>query len=291
MTSFPAELTVLPQWVLWRYEVRKGKRTKIPYQIDGAPASSTKPATWTSYECAVAVLGIPAKRPYDGIGFVFSADDPYCGIDLDHFLDRGGEYELRAIDIIDALNSYAEYSPSKTGAHVIVRTQLPAGFVRQPGRVECYDSGRYFTVTGDQIAGTPDTIADWDGEALVDVLFPGGQERRVTLTPIRLAPPAPIVMDDKQLLDTAIRARNGSKFLELWNGGIAAYGSHSEADAALCAHLAWWTNGDAGRVDALFRQSGLMRDKWEQRPDYRAKTVERACALVGGSFTPAQRSA
>ncbi|MFQ7644172.1 hypothetical protein, partial [Ruthenibacterium lactatiformans] len=41
--------------------------------------------------------------------------------------------------------------------------------------------------------------------------------------------------------------------------------SHSEADIALCNALAWWTNCDAARVDRLFRQSGLMREKWDRQ--------------------------
>lgn len=32
---------------------------------------------------------------------------------------------------------------------------------------------------------------------------------------------------------------------------------------ALVSHLAYWTNGNAYRMDRLFRQSGLMRVKWD----------------------------
>lgn len=291
--AFPTELRALPQWVLWRYEVRKGKRTKIPYQTDGRPASSTNPGTWTEYAAAYDAwyAGLATKRAYDGIGFVFSADDPYCGVDLDHFLDRGGAVQDRAIDIIDALGSYTEYSPSGTGAHVIVRTQLPAGFTRQPGTVECYEHGRYFTVTGDQVGGTPDDVVAWDGDGLVKVLFPDGQPRRVQLQPVRRESSAPVLLDDDALLDKAMRAKHGDRFGDLWQGGISAYSSHSEADMALACRLAFWTNGDAERMDALFRRSGLMRDKWNERAGYRARTIARAIALVGAGYEPARRGA
>jgi hypothetical protein len=75
----------------------------------------------------------------------------------------------------------------------------------------------------------------------------------------------PEIKDDEKLLDLARNARNGAKFVALFdNGDITGYKSQSEADAALCSILSYWTNGDAGRVDRLFRLSALYRpDKWD----------------------------
>ena len=42
-------------------------------------------------------------------------------------------------------------------------------------------------------------------------------------------------------------------------------GDHSSADLALCRYLAFYANGDYYTVDTLFRQSGLYREKWDQR--------------------------
>jgi hypothetical protein len=39
--------------------------------------------------------------------------------------------------------------------------------------------------------------------------------------------------------------------------------------------LAFWTGGDAARIDTLFRQSGLYRKKWD-RNDYRNRTIREA---------------
>jgi NrS-1 polymerase HBD domain len=77
---------------------------------------------------------------------------------------------------------------------------------------------------------------------------------------------------DEQLLRRAFRARNGTKLEALYRGDTTGYHSHSEADLALCSHLAFWTDGDVERIDALFRTSGLMRPKWE-RADYRKRTI------------------
>lgn len=77
----PAELRERPQWVIWRRAERDGKTTKVPYRCDGSGmASSTDPSTWSTYESAIASTG---ARIADGIGYVFSADDLYVGVDLD----------------------------------------------------------------------------------------------------------------------------------------------------------------------------------------------------------------
>jgi putative DNA primase/helicase len=82
---------------------------------------------------------------------------------------------------------------------------------------------------------------------------------------------------DAMLLIRARDAKNGALFNRLWNGEWQKlYQSASEADLALCSLLAWWCDGDADRVDRLFRQSGLYREKWE-RSDYREWTIARAC--------------
>ena len=93
------------------------------------------------------------------------------------------------------------------------------------------------------------------------------------------------------LIEKAKRGKGGAQFAALWAGDATGYPSQSEADMALCNALAWWTNGDAGRVDRLFRQSGLMREKWD-RPQagstYGAITVENAVSTRAGGYDPAE---
>src|SRR4051812_3380402 len=85
----PADLTQRDQWVLWRYETRGDSKTKVPQQMSGKHADSTDPATWTSYETAFRYWQRFPKHNA-GIGFVFHADDPFCGLDLDNCLDEAG---------------------------------------------------------------------------------------------------------------------------------------------------------------------------------------------------------
>ena len=72
----PDSLTELDQWVLWRFEDRKGKPTKVPYQVNCERADSTNPRTWTTFERAWNAWCRYRQR-YAGVGFVFSKDDPF----------------------------------------------------------------------------------------------------------------------------------------------------------------------------------------------------------------------
>lgn len=100
---------------------------------------------------------------------------------------------------------------------------------------------------------------------------------------------APVELDDAALIERAKRSKSGASFSALWAGDITGYKSRSEADIALCNALAWWTNGDAARVDSLFRQSGLMREKWD-RPQsgstYGALTIQDAVSTRKGGYDP-----
>src|SRR5215217_7637988 len=110
----------LRQCLCWRIEEPDGRPTKVPYSpFTGGKASTADPETWASYSEAVEAY---REQGYDGIGFVFSKDDPFCGVDLDGCLDpQTEEIESWAQEIIRELNSYTEVSPSGTGVHVLVR--------------------------------------------------------------------------------------------------------------------------------------------------------------------------
>lgn len=96
-------------------------------------------------------------------------------------------------------------------------------------------------------------------------------------------------LTDAELLDKARNAANGAKFQRLWSGDLTDYGSHSEADLALCCHLAFWTQNNAARIDAMFRRSGLYRAKWDQRrggSTYGERTIQRAIASTTATYEP-----
>jgi putative DNA primase/helicase len=154
----PDSLVELDQWVLWRYEPRVdgGKPTKVPYQLNGRGASSTAPMTWCPWGEALKTYQ-EDPQSWSGIGFVFSASDPFVGIDLDQCIDDAGKLKPWAQPIMERFfDSYAEISPSGRGIKIWAKGSLPGSgtaFSVDDGRVEIYDRARFFTVTGNLWAG------------------------------------------------------------------------------------------------------------------------------------------
>ncbi len=132
-----------------------------------------------------------------------------------------------------------------------------------------YDRARFFTVTADHVDGTPTSINERQ-EALEAVheefvasqVSDGADGVDSNLSDTEACDQS-LKLEDEELLENARSASNGEKFARLWCGSTAGYESQSEADMALCCLLVFWTGGNAARVDHLFRQSGLMRDKWD----------------------------
>ncbi|MFO0084835.1 MAG: hypothetical protein ACK52L_03010, partial [Pirellula sp.] len=96
------------QWVAWKYVERGGKPTKAPINPhNGALASSTDASTWGTF--AEAIEACRRNASLAGVGFVFTADDPYCGVDLDDSVDEStGQLKPWAQRIVDRLDSYTE---------------------------------------------------------------------------------------------------------------------------------------------------------------------------------------
>ena len=285
INNIPAELRSSPRWVGWRTEDRDGKLTKVPYCIDGRRASVSDPNTFTDFDSATTAL---VAGKYTGVGFVFTDDDDIVGVDLDHCRNpESGELANWAEDIVVSLNSYSEISPSGTGLHILVHGQLRPGR-RRKGGVEMYDSGRYFTVTGQHVEGSPTTVERREEELceLHRSLF--NDEEKVPSP----RPAQPNQLGDEELIRRAIIAANGPAFERLWRGDWSGnYDSQSEADQALVNHLVFWGGGDGNRVDRLFRQSGLMRPKWDERHSsdggtYGELTIQTGLAAVTDYYHP-----
>ena len=254
----PRELRELRQWVVYRIELRDNgteiKETKVPYRADGrGKASSTWLASWSSFSDALAAHG--ADATIDGIGFVFTAGDPYTGVDLDHCIENA-EIAPWALKIVRDLWSFTEWSRSGDGLHIIVRANLPGSGNKRPvigaGRsdaaIEMYNRGRYFVVTGNRLA---DGFTDIESrQTCVDEIHAKYLARPAASAPLAVVP-GHAIPSDCNLLERARAARNGAMFTALFDRGdtTSHAGDHSSADAALCAMLAFWTGRDASRID------------------------------------------
>jgi hypothetical protein len=273
----PAVLRDLNAWVVWKYMLRDGDWTKPPYQaLTGYPASHSDPGTWTTFEAARhAYQHQPRPGTWDGVGFVLHEAAGLVGIDLDDA--RAGPqapWAPWALELVGRLHSYTEVSPGGCGLRVLVYGRLPPGRRRKP-QIELYEVNRYVTLSGHHLPQFPATI-EARAEALLALhrdLFPPP------------APPAPgqpgTITDvfDQEILAAMFASVHGDKIRQLWEGDWQGLGyeSQSEADCALCAHLAWWCDRDRHRVADLFAQSGLFRPKW-RRDSYREPTLDRAFA-------------
>ncbi len=278
--NIPESLKGLNQWVCFKLEhnEKKGKSDKIPKDPKtGYNAKSNDPATWSDYQTAVSAV---SRYGFDGIGIQFA--NGIFGVDLDNVV-KDGKLTAEAQDIIKTLDSYTEYSPSGTGIHILCKGTIPPKD-RRKGNVEMYSEGRFFTVTGNTLVGTQEEVKERTAQAAA---VHAKYLRREEAAPAT-SQPQELNLSDSELISKAMNARNGHTFRALWNGDTSGHPSQSEADLALCNLLAYWTNGNAYRMDALFRQSALYREgKWNKRhgaDTYGNMTISKALS----DFTPYQ---
>ena len=269
--NIPQELREVKQWVCW---VGQDKVPKNPYT--GGNAKSNDPQTWATFEQAVEACD---RYHFDGLGFMFAP--PFFGVDLDHCLD-----DLDFCDeFVETLQSYAEISKSGSGIHIICRGTLPAG-ARRKGSVEMYSSGRYFICTGNlynqkytQVVDCTESIKVLHSKYLPSATPKAEMRKQVFVD-----------LDDQQVIDKARSCKSGQLFSMLYSGNWKGiYTSQSEADLALCNHLAFWTGCNEQQMDRIFRSSGLMRDKWDKKRGditYGAGTIGKAVASCTNVYEP-----
>ena len=314
------ELKALPQWVAFKLIMneQKGKPDKVPYDPKtGGRAKANDPATWATYDEAVAFAD---RRGYfndrtGGIGFEFA--NGIAGVDLDGVILPDGTLKPYAREIVERMNSYTEISPSGKGLHILFRMTGSMSDIGPRRRndelgVEAYSEGRYFTITG-QVYGDVKPIAERTGEMRVvyekyivkpekaeaaksNQSLPPTVETQPPKTPQGERVPSE-ELSDGELWERMIASENGRDIQALYNGDISGYTrthqdgntypDHSAADMAMCLYLAYWTGNDAYRMDSMFRQTRLYRDKWE-RTDYRERTISEAIRLMP-TYVPAVR--
>lgn len=291
LNNIPHELRTYRQWVLWRLEWKRDdvrhelKPTKIPYTVTGAHASVTDASTWNTFEavCSAPVGFVGpcewntpiSETGFSGIGFVFTADDEFCGIDLDE-VHNDPEAYARQLKIYESFNSYSERSPSGKGLHIIVRATL-AGRGRRRNSIELYDRERYFTMTGNVFRNVPiaerqeftDLLYNEMGGPVQTVAYGDDQQEKQT---------------DEEIIAIARNAANGHKFSDLYDGDWTAhYGAwrgddgegQSEADFALIDIIAYYTQNRA-QIARIFHSSQLGKRAKNQRPAIIRYMVEKS---------------
>jgi putative DNA primase/helicase len=285
----PDELKDWPQWILWNAEEREGKATKIPCDAAGRPVPVNEPSSWHTYDAAVALAH---ETGLTGIGFCFTVDDPFFGIDLDNCWPNMSD---EAKEIAAKLQTYAEISPSGRGIKFIGKgskgDNLRAKTLKVPGlsALEAYDRDRFFTITGN-VWGLSEGIEncqeglDWIMERWLP-LFPTAQEKTYEATEA--------TEDDQVVIDRMLGFANGDKARKLYEGDeayVAAIynGDDSTADLALAGMIAFAAGGPHHeQIERIFSSSARgKRGKWADRKDYRDRTIGKVLSEATQFYTP-----
>lgn len=285
--AIPEELKQLNQWVCWKGvtdPARPGKIKKIPVNArTGGGAQSNNPASWCDYETA-----LEASSKYSGIGFMFA--NGYFGVDIDDIRPeleayQKGDMNNLAAEFIYSLESYTEFSQSGNGLHIICRGTLPEGG-RRKGKVEMYSEGRFFIMTGKPAAEYAGITDCTEAVKLLHAKYIGNSEPAAKES---VSASQPLNLDDGKLLEIIHKSKQGAAFDMLYSGNWQGlYSSQSEADIALCSMLAFWCGREKIRMDGIFRQSGLMREKWDRktgRSTYGEMTLSKAIKDCREIFT------
>ncbi|WP_024861691.1 hypothetical protein [Ruminococcus flavefaciens] len=150
MHYIPNEMKEYPNWVCWEGKPDVNTHSgikKLPINPKtGRYAKSNDPQTWSDYDTA-----LKAASKYNGVGFEFERS-PFFGVDIDECPEalkdylRGGTNNI-VYEFVNQLKSYAEISQSGNGIHIICKGNLPP-YGRRRGKVEMYECGRFFVMTG-----------------------------------------------------------------------------------------------------------------------------------------------
>jgi len=270
--NIPPEIAGLPQWV-----ARKGKLPVNPHT--GAAASSTDPTTWGTIEEALAAVD---RYHLDGVGFVFTKDDPYLFIDVDHCVDPAtGKIETRGQAIVDRIPGYWEVSTSGTGLHGLVRAVKPGDRCRT-GAIEVYDQGRFMVWTGRTLPGCETirscqaALTSWYRE-----VFPPEAPRPA-------AAPASLTLDDQDMIDRLRRQNDGGMAGRLLDGDLCGKTSASEARFALASRICFYSD-DVDQIARVLRGVPLWsaKDRDRDRDRKAAHDARQAVAKYSGErYTP-----
>ena len=299
-----APLGNFKQWVLWIAvpdKKRPGKTNKFPINPQtGAVVTAHDPNLWLTFEEAAQWLPNSSAK---GVGFVFTENDPFFFLDVDNALVNG-QWSPHSLDLCQKFAGAAvEISNSGTGFHIIgTCAPTPHGCTNKALGLELYTEKRFVALTGREAVGDAFHNCQQPFNSLVAEFFPPrGYELSQDWTDLPCLEWKGTADDDellrKAMASTSAGSTFGDKasFLELWGAdadklsvAFPTKNDHdswglSEAEAALCSHLAFWTGRNCERIDRLFRLSSLMRDKWE-REDYARNTVLLACSGGGDVY-------
>ncbi len=298
--GIPQELKNLKQWGLFhlKYVPERHKNTKIPVNpYDGTAGKSNDPNTWSTFDEALRQLSKIDRA--DGLAFYFA--NGYVGLDIDHIQDdlsdwyQGNSSSDNLVNKFKVLTNgtYMEVSQSGTGIHCIFKGKIP-GHRRRKGQFEMYQTGRFFALTGNAMEENMSvkSLNENEMKTLYEYLF--GKDKVISLhsetdniTPVDLSIPEIIKRAEES-------PKVGKRFTMFMKGGWDQfYTSHSEADMAFANDLAFWCGRNFHKMDTIFRNSSLMRDKYDEKRGavtYGVSLLNKAINETSNIYDPANEN-
>lgn len=315
-SSFTA-LIMYNQFILWRAVLRKnGKIDKVPYDRTGAkPGNAHDPSNWMSAaEAARMAAGLDGSF---GVGFVFTDDDPFFFVDLDHCYDpKTDTWNSISQELVSSFQGACmEWSYSGTGVHIFgtYSRLLDHGNKNTSLDIELYTSKRFVALTGNELypsSGDSSRNCSVQLQSLVRKYLKPNGVKPGTDTPIEwsTAPITPgtgltavdAVIDMLRKMQSPRSAfdPNRAQAIDLYEANedilSRAYPSlndddpydRSSADMALASHLAFLTGGNCELMREVMYKSELNRDKWHDRPVWLEETITKAASMCDEFYTP-----
>lgn len=287
------------KWCAWRLVERPGKPKpdKVPYKSKGKALSTKAPEDWLSFDDARRLY---ERGGFDGVGVLMAGASGVVGVDIDGCLDDSGAVIPEMAEVVEAVtqfSSYVERSPSGNGLRAFVKgwkLEDAGQKVTFAARsIEVYDDEdtRYLTITGQEFGEGGRGIEPRQQQLEAFLIKFGFMPTGAQLAPDGAGLAWQARTDDEILKLLGTHNKRG-RVTRLLAGDMDDHGGdHSAADFALLGEIAYFTR-DPDQIDRLFRQSGLMRPKWEEmrgREAYGAGTIRRALKAQPRGFDDDQR--
>ncbi|MBF0548179.1 MAG: hypothetical protein HQM08_27330 [Candidatus Riflebacteria bacterium] len=290
INSLPVCIKSVNQWVIWAAVPREnGKIGKPPIGLDGKLLSGwQQPENQFTFDKALQYLNDKKPANVAGIGVAFNGTEPFTALDLDDCLENGN-LATWARKIVQMCGSYTEISPSGKGLRVFVLGKIPGAKPHaKKGALEIFSASGYVTTTGnvfedrreirENVSAMTAVYKEYFEEDKQDQFTQKGGSPKSTASSVFVG------LTPDEIIKIIEHSKQADKFQCLLNGDTSDYLGDSEADLGLCGIVAFYSKNPA-TIEAVFNQSALaQREKWQKRPDYRKRTIEKAIADCRGQY-------
>lgn len=300
MITVPAAFKKYKQFIVYKIVPKdNGKFDKIPFNPTGYDEnySHLKPEYQMTFEEACA----HAERLNQHVGFVFTENDPFFFLDIDHGYNfKSKQWHTIANNLVsDMAGAFIEVSYSGDGLHIFGTGEPGDDYAHKYKNgdgleLELYHRDRFVALTGTHANGCADTYVNGKLQEVINRFF--------TRTTVDINSPGWTdkprddwdgITDDDELINKMISTTSAASALlgrasaaDLWNKNVEILAdsypddkrefNESDADAALAQHLAFWTGCDCERMVRLMWRSNLVREKWTKHKKYLKITIENA---------------